>query len=164
MADNKSKIHKYGGDCESDWPSQYGTRERGIFHIDRDTGEATAGYPPQRHETHGQAPMVLFDSMPKTYHEGIGRQIESRKEWEQADRESGCVTFGSKESAKPTLTDQKKLQIRKADSKQAILETCKMYEQNPEVVKGKAAAIRKEQKESAKRNGFSKTYEKVADE
>lgn len=153
----RSKVHQYGNEKESSWPSQFGTGEKGVFHLDN--GEVKEGYPPQRHEKFGTPPLVIFDSMPETYHNGACRPVESRKEWERLDKECGTITFGSKESAKPALSEEKKEQMRREEARKDFVEAMHMYRANPKEVKQKLAKRAEQQIERLKKSGLQKPLE-----
>lgn len=80
---------------------------------------------------YGTAPTVMFDSMPKTYHHGVEREIESRREWNAADRDSGSYTFGSVEDAKPKIDAANAEKARKAELREASSTALQAYKQNP---------------------------------
>ena len=88
------------------------------YYFDKKTQTMKEGYPPDENIYYGQAPTVIFDSMPKTYHPGICREVESRSEWELADKVSGTITFTNYEQAKIKRDEanerkKKKAEIRK---------------------------------------------------
>jgi hypothetical protein len=64
----RSKIHEYGNENESEWPSKYGTGQSGHFYWDAEKKEFIEGYRPNPNPRYGTAPMVMFDEMPTTYH------------------------------------------------------------------------------------------------
>lgn len=80
---------------------------------------------------YGQAPTVRFDSMNKTYHHGAERFIESRKEWELADKETGCISFGSVEDAKPKVDEANERKKRKEEKRNASYQALQEWKQNP---------------------------------
>jgi len=54
-----------------------------------------AGFPPPNYDRYGDAPIVIFDSMPETYHEAAKMKIDSRAQWREADKACGTMTVGS---------------------------------------------------------------------
>lgn len=132
-----SKIHAYGDEKESSWPSQFGTGEKGVFHVDPETGETVPGYPPCRDLQFGVAPTVIFDSMPKTYHDGVCREIESRSEWAAADAEAGTITFGSKAEATPKVDEFNAKKAKRAELRKASKTALDVYRANPTEVRQK---------------------------
>lgn len=149
----RSRVHNYGHEKESSWPPKYGTLDKTPMYIDRNTGELKAGYPPPR-EVHDVAPMVIFDSMPKEYHQGVGREIESRKEWERADQEAGTVTFGKKEDAAPKVDKANKARAERTERRKAIKETVQHWNENPEQMKQILNHRKREQEIIAKKSGL----------
>lgn len=53
------------------------------------------GFPPPCYDRYGDAPIVIFDSMPETYHEAAKMKIDSRAAWREADKACGTMTVGS---------------------------------------------------------------------
>lgn len=157
----KSKVHNYGHIHESSWPSQFGTGEKGTFHINKETGECVEGYPPPKFEKFGEAPQVIFDSMPKTYHQAAMREVESRSEWNALDEIHGTITFGSAKDIKPKVDEANERKRRKEELRKASLEALNMYKQNPELVKQKVAKKAEEQREIAEKAGLTKLIEKA---
>jgi len=153
----RSKIHNRGHEKESSWPSDFGTGDTTPMYIDPDTKEVKRGYPPPR-EVFGIAPTVMFDSMPKTYHEGVGREIESRSEWELADKQTGLLTFGSIEEPKrhtaKGVQEERKALAR--DRRKASETAWQAYKENPKEVSQKVAKRAEEQHQTAKKAGLNK--------
>lgn len=127
MGEIRSKIHKYGDPNESEWPSRFGTGEKGRFTF----GEV---YKPK---IYGEAPQAIFDSMPKTYHEGAGRYIESRKEWNLADKEHNTLTFGSMEESRRNIKKGANAEKKayKQMNRKASESAFQMNKENPAKVK-----------------------------
>lgn len=94
MTEIRSRIMRRGDPCESTWPSQFGSGEKGVFHIDPSTGECVEGYPEPEVQKFGQAPVVILDEMPPARHQGTDEILTSRKEWELRDRITGTATHG----------------------------------------------------------------------
>lgn len=154
----KSRPIKRGNPCEATWLSDEPSGDRGIFHIDRETGELKPGYPPNPNPQYGIAPCVIFDSMPAEYHEAAGRTIESRKEWELADKQHGTVTFSSREEPHK-YTEKGKLEAEvalKKDRRKASLEAIQAYKENPTEVKQKLEKTAEEQIKVLKKAGMTK--------
>jgi hypothetical protein len=147
----KSKIHNYGDENESEWPSRFGTGEKGIFRF----GEV---YQPK---IYGQAPIAIMDSMPKTYHEGACREVESRKEWNRLDKEHGCITFGSQEEAQRPL--KQRIKEEKTDYKKGLRKASEtalqMHRENPREMSQKVAKQRELQERVAKQEGLDKSID-----
>ena len=154
----KSKIHKYGHEHESSWPPMFPKRTRRVVgYIDPETKQFVEGYPPNRNNQFGVAPMAIFDSMPKTYHEKAGCFVESRSEWERLDQATGSMTFGSvaeprKHMAKAAQDEQKAL---KQDRRKAAEEALKMVRANPTEIRQKLNKEAEAQKEIAEKSGLS---------
>jgi hypothetical protein len=156
MTQIKSKIHTYGDEKESSWPSQFGTGQKGIFHVDAASGEVRTGYPPSTDLKFGTAPIVMFDSMPAEYHEGACRIIESRDEWRAADRYYGNETFGSREeisriTAKGVAEERRRLA---EDRRHAALEARTAYRENPTQVEQRLVKEAEQQIETLKESGI----------
>lgn len=155
----RSKIHEYGNANEADWPPKYGTRKAGVGYWDKETNSYKEGYPPVREKLE-QAPSVIFDSMPPEYHQGAGRVIESRKEWEQADKEAGTVTFANKAQATPKIDQALKRQKESQERKKAIKETLQAWEQAPKEMQKKITKRREVQREVAEKSGLDNLIDK----
>lgn len=166
MSEIVSKIHKYGHENESAWPPKYGKCSslegdgKGYScYIDPETKELKEGYPPRKIS---DAPMVIFDSMPKTYHQGVGREIESRKEWELANKESGQLTFSSTEEparhAKAGAQREKK--EYEADRFNSVVKATQAYKENPKEVSDKVRRKGEEQVKQLKKNGLDTELKK----
>jgi hypothetical protein len=146
----KSKIHEGGHEMESEWPPRFGTNEGKGFR--KVYGEY---YKPNNF---GTAPIAIMDSMPKTYHEGACREVESRKEWERLDKEHGCITFGSQAEAERPL--KLKLKEEKKDYKKGLRKASEtalqMHRDNPREMAQKVAKQRETQERIAKQEGLDK--------
>lgn len=126
------------------------------MYIDPDTKEVKQGYPPPR-EVFGKAPLVTFDSMPPAYHEGVCRVIESRQEWDMADKQTGKLTFGSideprKYTAQGVAREQKELAD---DRHNASVTALKAYKENPKEVSAKVAKRAEQQRKMAEKAGLA---------
>lgn len=154
----KSKIHNYGHEHESEWPSKYPKDARGLVgYIDPDTKEFKEGYPPNPNNQFGVAPNVIFDSIKPEYHEGACRMVDSRKEWERLDHEHNKLTFGSVEESRRHVQKGMRAQ-RKAvreDRRRADRESRKMNLANPEEASAKRRARAEEQIKVAKESGLA---------
>lgn len=160
MSQIRSKVHNYGSDCESKWPSKYGTGDKTPMYIDAITGELKPGYPPPP-EKFGEAPIVQFDSMPKTFHEGACREVESRKEWNRLDKEHGCITFANQAEAERPL--KKRLKEEKKEYKQGLRKASstalQMHRENPKEMKERVQKQREVQESIAKQENLTKPIE-----
>jgi hypothetical protein len=155
----KSKIFEYGNEHESSWPPKYPAEKRGLVgYIDKETKEFVEGYPVDPNPKYGTAPSVIFDSMPPAYHEKAQRIVESRKEWERLDRETGALTFGNVEEPRRHMTkaaqDAKK--ELKRDRRRASEEALKMVRANPKEINQKWQKEAEKQMDVAKKSGFDK--------
>lgn len=152
----RSKIHKGGDPKESEWPSKYGTGEKGVFTY----GEVF------KPNNFGQAPIAIMDSMPKTYHHAACREVESRKEWNRLDKETGSITFASQEEAERNtakrLADEKK--ALKADRRKASSTALQMHRENPKEMRERLAKQREVQEQTAKKAGLDKIINKAIKE
>lgn len=156
MSEIKSKIHNYGNINESEWPPRFGTGGGGRYHVKN--GELKEGNPETTIKRYGTAPVAIFDSMPAQYHEKAGRVIESRKDWDRADKETGSITFGSREEVQRTTTkgileEQKAL---KKDRRKASLASTQAYKENPAEVKQRLEKQGEEQIKTLKKSGLTK--------
>lgn len=106
--------------------TRYYQHADGSFKTYRDTSRDMPIY--------GQAPTVIFDSMPKTFHHGVEREIESRQEWNLADLEAGTITFGSSEDAKPKVDAGNAEKARRKELRQASQTALQAYRENPKEV------------------------------
>lgn len=161
MTEIKSKIHNYGDEKESEWPSQFGTGEKGIFHFNKEKEEIEEGFTPNTNLCFGVAPMVIFDSMPATYHEKACRVVESRKEWELLDRQYGCLTFGSKKDATPKIDEALEKKKRKAELRQASKTALDVYRANPREVEQRMQKQAEEQEKTLRKSGIKKELVKA---
>lgn len=153
----KSKIHTYGHEHESDWPPRYPENPRGIVgYVDPETKEFKEGYPPNPNNQFGVAPLAIFDSMPRTYHEGACCFVESRKEWDRLDREYGCVTFGSVKEPRNHIAkgNKKEAEALRKDRRKASEEALKMVRANPKEIHQKVAKQAEQQLETARKSGL----------
>jgi hypothetical protein len=157
MASIKSKIHSYGNEKESSWPPQFPENPKRVTgYIDPETGEFREGYPPNRNNQFGVAPMAIFDSMPPTYHEGACRMVESRGEWNRLDRETGCLTFGSVKEPRKHIekgNNEQKKALRQ-DRRRASEEALKMVRANPKEINQKWEKHAEKQAKEAKESGL----------
>lgn len=158
-----SKVFQYGDEKEAEWPSQYGTGEKGVFHIDKETGQATRGYPKSTNLRFGEAPHVIFDSMPKTYHEAAGVMCESRQEWERLDKETNSLTFGSGDEPRRHIEKGVSAEARalKADRRKAAREATRAYMENTKEVQQKIQKRGEEQIETLKKAGLTDELKKA---
>lgn len=153
----KSKIFNYGHEHEADWPPQFPETIRGsVGYIDPITKLYVEGFPPNPNNQFGIAPMAIFDSMPPTYHERACRIVESRKEWERLDQETGSLTFGNvKESRKYIKKGVKEeTKAMKKDRRKASEEAIKMVRANPKEINQKWQKHSEKQFEEAKKSGL----------
>lgn len=158
----KSKIHKAGHEHESSWPPPLdGSNKGGRFYFDRSLQKMVEGNPPDENLKFGDAPQVIFDSMPKTYHEAACRFVESRKEWNLLDKQHGTITFGSQAEAERPL--KARIQDEKKEYKQGLrkasLAALQMHEQNPQEMRQRAEKRREAQERIAKQEGLDKSID-----
>lgn len=119
------------------------------------------GYPPYQYERYGQAPCVIFDSMPATYHEAACRTVESRSEWNMLDRETGSLTFGSREEATPKVDAANAEKARKAELRKASKAALDAYKANPREVSQKVAKQTEQQMAAAEKAGLGNLMKDV---
>lgn len=163
----QSKIHNYGNINESEWPPRFPKKNNaGRYYFDKETQTFKAGSPPDTRKIYGKAPTVKLDSMPKTYHHAAGRDVESRKEWERLDKETGSITFGSQEEAERNtqkrLADEKK--ALKADRRKASSTALQMHRENPKEMRERLQKQREVQEQTAKKAGLDKIINKTIKE
>jgi hypothetical protein len=111
---------------------------------------------------YGRAPIAIMDSMPKTYHEGIGRHIESRSEWKMADEASGSITFGSvEEPARYAAKGREEVKRAiKQDRRRASETALGKWRADPKEVRQKIQKRAEEQHETMKKSGLTKVLNK----
>jgi hypothetical protein len=152
----KSRIYQGGSEKEGVWPE--GPKKYGLKYWDAESQTFKDGPRPNPNKIYGKAPTVIFDSMPKTYHEAAGRYVESRAEWNQLDKETGSLTFGSIEEPrkiqqKAALEEKKAL---KADRRRAAEEALKKVRANPKETRERLSKEAEKQAEIAKKSGLTK--------
>ncbi len=155
----KSKIHSYGDEKEAAWPPRFPKNPKGVVgYWDKDKQKFVEGRPPNPNNQFGVAPMAIFDSMPKTYHEGAGRDVESRQEWKRLDEETGSLTFSSiKEPRRHIENGNKEYQKElKKDRRRASEEALKMVKSNPRHIRQKLDKQAEKQAQEAKKSGLTK--------
>jgi hypothetical protein len=155
----KSKIHKYGHEHEASWPPSFVEKPRGVVgYIDPETKQFKEGYPPNPNNQFGVAPMAIFDSMPKTYHEKAGCFVESRSEWERLDQATGSMTFGSIAEPKRHMAKalQEERKALKQDRRRAAEEAIKMVRANPTEIRQKLNQEAEKQRAAADKAGITK--------
>ena len=111
-------------------------------------------------KVYGQAPMVLFDSMEPTYHHGICRKIDSRKEWQEADQLTGSTTITPKEfkelqERRPAIAAAKEREM-KEDRRKASIEATRAFKENKTEFYGKLKHRAEQQEKQAKEAGLNK--------
>ena len=119
------------------------------------------GYPPDKRKVYGQAPNVIFDSMPKTYHPKADKEVESRSEWNMLDKMHGTITFGSKESARPRVDQANEAKRRRQEIRKASQKALQAYKENPTEVKQKLQKQGEQQIETLKISGLDKDLNKA---
>lgn len=150
----KSKIHNYGNEHESEWPPQFGTGGSGPMYYCKERKCMVEGYPPNPNPKYGEAPQVIFDSMPPTYHEAAGRIIESRREWELTDKQHNTITFGNVKDAKPLVDKANEEKRIKAERRAASLKALQEYKDNPREVSQRVAKKAEEQNRVLEKAGI----------
>lgn len=152
----KSKIHNYGDENESEWPPKYGDRGSGVFYYCKQKQCMVEGYPPNPNNRFGEAPMVIFDEMPTTYHEAAGIKVSSRAEWDRLDRETGSITFGSLNEPKKYLDKGRKEEEKqlKEDRRKASLNAYQAYKENPKEVEQRVAKQTEKQLKTLEKSGI----------
>ncbi len=135
MSKIKSRVHEYGNAKEASWPPQFPETAQGFHgYWDKEQQRFMEGSPPIREKIYGEAPTVIFDSMPKTYHHGIQREIETRSEWRAADAAAGTITFGSREEAAPRIDQANERKKRRQEIRKASVTAMQAYRENPREV------------------------------
>lgn len=164
MSQIKSKIHNYANVNESDWPPRFPKKNNsGRFYWDHEAQEFKSGNPPNPNNCFGQAPIAIMDSMPKTYHEGAQREVESRQEWERLDKEHNKLTFGSLEEARKHTAQGRKEEKKAliADRRNARKQATQAYKENPKAVKEKLRADGDRQMKEMKKTGLDVQLKKA---
>lgn len=156
----KTRTFNYGDEKESSWPPMFGTKTEGEsnhMYWDAESQSIKEGYPPNPNNNFGEAPTVIFDSMPPTYHEKAGRIVESRKEWNRLDQETGALTFSSVKESRKYIEKGNKEQAKalKADRRRASEEALKMVRANPKEINQKLQKQAEKQQEVAKKSGLA---------
>jgi hypothetical protein len=153
----KTRSFQYGSDKEASWPPQFPERSKGLVgYIDPETKEFCEGYPPNRNNRFGEAPMVIFDSMPKTYHEGACREVESRAEWNRLDEQTGSLTFGSTAEPRKHIEKGTKEQMKalRDDRRRASKEALQKVRANPREINQKLQKEAERQAKIARKSGL----------
>lgn len=153
-----SRIHNYGDPCESEWPSRFGTGEKGIFHFNHNKGETVGGVPENPNNHFETPPMAIFDTIRGQYHPDVGRVLDSRSEWQRADAAHGRITFGSTEEVRRTTTERVRQEQREMaeDRRNAAIEAHTEYRQNPTEVKQRREKMAEQQMTTLKESGLGK--------
>lgn len=158
MSEIKTRIFNYGNEKEAEWPPKFGTNNGrgGRFYRCKKTGVIKEGSPPSEIVRFGEAPQVIFDSMPPEYHPDEGRVVESRKEWEKLDEKYNRITFGTREEVKRTTKKGVKQEEKelKADRSQATRQSIQAWKENPKEMAQKLDKQSEAQYESAKKAGL----------
>lgn len=163
----KTKSFNYGNKDEAEWPSQYGTLDKTPMYFDKEKGCMVEGYPPPR-EVFDVAPMVLFDSMDEQYHHGVCRKIASRKEWQQADQESGSATLSPEDwkrnsERREALKRKQEFELAK-DRRKASIEAVRAFRENREGFEQKMRQRAHEQEVAAENAGVKSLITKTIKE
>ncbi len=161
MTEIKTKSFKYGNKCESSWPPRFGTGGAGRYHVDKNTRELKEGNPASDIKKYGTAPIAIFDSMNPEYHEAAGRVVDSRKEWERLDKETGSITFGSREDARPKVDQANEAKKKKAELRKASKTALDVYRANPKEVRQKLEKQGEAQAQALKKAGLTKELKKA---
>lgn len=116
-----TRTFQYGNENESSWPPRFPTIKRGFAgYWDPEKKKFVEGRPP-RPKTFGKAPNIIPDTLPGTfYHNGVCRETNSRSEINKWDKESGCITTGSKQPPDPSEYNRRIAERRK-DGKESLL-------------------------------------------
>ena len=151
------KIFSYGNENESSWPPRFPEKSNGfIGYWDKETNTFKEGFPPNPNPKYENAPQIIFDSIKAEYHKGACRVIESRKEWELADKEHNTITFGSIKDSKPKLDAFYAEKKRKDELRRASRAALQAYKENPKEVRQKLEKQGEQQIETLKRSGLAK--------
>jgi hypothetical protein len=152
----QTKLFCFGHEHESEWPPAFGSRQSGPMYYCKERKCMVEGYPPNPNNCFGVAPMVMFDEMPTTYHEAAGREVNSRKEWERLDRETGAITFGSREEPTKHIQNNVKQeeQALRDDRRRASLNAYQAYKENPQEVIQKVAKQTEQQMQTLEKSGI----------
>lgn len=132
-----------------------------LYYFDKTLNKMIEGYPPNPNPKFGTAPCVIFDSMPAQYHEAAGRVIESRSEWELADKQYNTITFGSIKDAKVKVDLANKEKKKKAEYRKASLTALEKWRANPKEEKQKLQKRQEEQMATLKKAGLNKVLKET---
>lgn len=157
MSKIQSKVHNYGNEKESSWPPRFPKKRNfGRFYWDKETQEFKEGNPPNTNNHFGDAPQVIFDSIDR-YHETACRKIESREEWNRVDKETGQLTFSSREEVARHVAKGKKEQEEavKKDRHQASRASSAVWKSDPRQAKQKLNKQAERQLDTLKRSGIN---------
>lgn len=113
----------------------------------------------------GDAPMVMFDSMEPEYHHGVCKTIDSRKDWQEADKLSGSATISQQEwktkrERIPKLKAAAERELDK-DRRRASVEALRASRENPVEFEAKMIKQAERQEQSAKDNKLIPIIEKA---
>lgn len=106
-----TKPRQKGDENEGTWPSEFGTREVGVWHIDPEKG-VQKGYPPRRTNKFGQAPMYISDEIKPYRHPRTGKVVTSKSALMRMDRDVGTITTHVAEGLDPDATSYKEDQYQ----------------------------------------------------
>lgn len=98
----QTRLFNFGDENEGTWPPRYPSGEKGLFHVDRDTGQVLPGPPPPRNIRFGEAPYIIQDSMEPYRHPATGQVIDSKSALRQTDKACGTITTDKKLPPDPT--------------------------------------------------------------
>lgn len=154
----QSKVFNYGDENESEWPPKYPEQNNsGRFYWDKEAQEFKEGNPPNPNNNFGEAPQVIFDSMPPRYHEGACRTIESRKEWESENKAHGMATFTSMDEPRKYIkkNDKEKEKALKKDRLNAAKIATEVCRSDPRAVRQKLNKQAEAQMDTLKKSGIN---------
>lgn len=115
----QTRPFQFGDENEGTWPPRYPSGEKGLFHVDRETGKVREGPPPPRIEKFAQAPYIISDSMEPYRHPMTGQVLESKSALRETDKATGTITTDKPFKPDPAIAKEKR-EKAKADKAQAL--------------------------------------------
>lgn len=115
----RSRVIHRGDPCESAWPPDEPSGDKGVFYFDKETGKSVPGYPPDPNPKLAKAPAIIQDTIPPYYHPSVCRVVESRSQLNMIDKACGTITTDKQQPADPTWQRQRD-EERKQDRRQAL--------------------------------------------
>lgn len=125
---------------------------RRCFYFDKKTQSMVEGYPPQP-EKFGTAPYVIGDTIEAYYHPGAGIWTESKRQIEQLDRATNCITTDKRIRPAPPKTDYLQEKAREEDISRALKAATEAVDSGAREFSEAEKAFHKQENERMSREG-----------